>query len=521
MKSNKTSAPVNEIFDTGGVAANMDRHGTNRHGETRWREQASADADRSTMRLGAHEVNRTREQIDRAKAIMKAKKKARFKEYANRLFRRNISEAVFVKYYEIINEDINVNDTVSRMKGLEKKNEPRQGDTTTFGVEDDQGNIMKVTVKSDQAKDFERRLSLELGEIQTDKIYGYQKVEVSMAELLYNLKNEFEIIDVEFPTIPSDAIYNADKATYGEDDTASTAMSQDANMGGDTGMGDEMNGEMGMDTQLPPSDGSELPPEGDEGLDGEMGDDLEGMDEEGLDDDSVEDFTEDQPEGFESMFQGLLQMMTAQAEATKAQAEAEAEKARAMTAEYSAKAAGSVLAREEELARMGAELDKQKQKEKEAKKLSDLAKFRVQQGKTTSGPQFESVFKKVVEENKIVNEELEGETLENEQMIRTALKNAKQQYAPKQGDSPETANYKQQTLAALQQEFDAKAKRLRIARLYNQQIKKTNDNPQNQQQQNQQPNNQQNNQQQQNQQNVNAARNSLNAGQSVKTGTGV
>jgi len=498
-KSNDTSEKIDEIVNTGAVAVNMDRRQL-RSGEADWRREMAADADRSTMRLGAHEVNKTKEQLEKAKALLKAKKRARFKDFAGNIFRRRLANEGIVLTYKILSE-ANIPDVVSRLKGLENKNQPRSSDTTTFGVEDDEGNIMKVTVKSEQAKDFENKLALELGEIQTDKIYGYQKTNISMAELLYNLKNEFEIIDVEFPTIPADVIYNADKASYDNGQNDEFVEGQTDMPPEDSEM-DDMS-DIAQDTQIPPED-SEM--DDMEGMDGDMED---------MDDESVEEFSDEEPEGFESMYQSLIQMMMAQAQAAKAQAEAEAEKARAITAEFTAKAATSELQKEEELARMNAELEKQKEKEKEAKKLANLAKFRVQQGKDFSTDTFEG-FKSPL--NSIM-EQIEGEALENEQMIRKQMTTAKQQYAISASDDPDTRAYKQQTLQATMDELNARLKKTKIATLYNNKLRQKNA---------QQPQqNNQGNQNQQNQQNNNnpnqrdAARGSLNTGQQSNNGGGV
>ena len=67
-------------------------------------------------------------------------------------------------------------------------------DTITFGLETDDGKIVKVYVKADQADDFEKALSTKLGEID------------DIEEVLNELAKEYEIVDVEWPTedVPSD-----------------------------------------------------------------------------------------------------------------------------------------------------------------------------------------------------------------------------------------------------------------------------------------------------------------------------
>ena len=61
-------------------------------------------------------------------------------------------------------------------------------DTVTFGLETDDGKIVKVYVKADQAEDFEKALSEKLGEID------------DIEEVLNMLSKDFEIVDVEWPS---------------------------------------------------------------------------------------------------------------------------------------------------------------------------------------------------------------------------------------------------------------------------------------------------------------------------------
>lgn len=60
-------------------------------------------------------------------------------------------------------------------------------DTVTFGLETDDGKIVKVYVKADQAEDFEKALADKLGEID------------DIEEVLNLLSKEYEIVDVEWP----------------------------------------------------------------------------------------------------------------------------------------------------------------------------------------------------------------------------------------------------------------------------------------------------------------------------------
>lgn len=491
---------ISEVVSTSSIAVNLSPSRKDmRNSEREWRDEVMQ------KRAGISNVDpKTQEQLKRAKELKK-KKSSRisiFNDYLRKFLNKNNRLGEAVSYTLIENYD--VSDVVSRMKGLENKNMPRSSDSVTYGVEDDEGNIMKVTVKGDQAKDFENRLSMELGEIETDKIYGYQKSNISMAELLFKLKNDFEILDVEFPTIPSDVIYNQDKATYGASDNLTNVQnsSNDGVMNNDE-IDVNMNEEGDDMSQMADSSNTVNP--SNELDDGDF--DQENVN---MDDENVEDFdeTDSQQTGYDSIFQSLIQMMTSQAEAAKAQAEAEAEKARALTAEYTAKSAQAELSQQEELARMQAELDDRKKKEKEAKKLADLAKYRVQQGKNSTTPTFESFFTKILEN-------LEVENKETEPMIRRQMSELRMQYQILPTDDIDTQNYKKEALKLKLDELNAKLRLSRITKLFNAKNNQNNkDNSEQQKNQTQQTNNQlqQNNQ---NNTTTNVHRSILNGGQRV------
>jgi hypothetical protein len=60
-------------------------------------------------------------------------------------------------------------------------------DTVTFGLETDDGKIVKVYVNAEQAETFEKALAVKLGEVD------------DIEEVLNELSKEFEIVDVEWP----------------------------------------------------------------------------------------------------------------------------------------------------------------------------------------------------------------------------------------------------------------------------------------------------------------------------------
>jgi len=277
----------------------------------------------------------------------------------------------FTPYTIKIDENFDMESVFSRLSSMEKAGSTKKTEGTTFGIEDDNGNIMKVTVRSDQASDFEQEIATHLADIKTNVIGAPAPRgadEVSIAELLFKLKDRFDIIDVEFPKIPTDVIYNADKASY--------------NAATDTGALDDMGDDLGGMDGAPPADDPNAPldltdyKEPQEAGDDEMGLDME-MD--GMDDsESVEEFPND-PEGSDegSILNKVIDMLKAQAEAETEKAKADAEKARADQARYTAQASRAAVADQEEALRYEVEMEEAKRKEKDAARMADMAKHRI------------------------------------------------------------------------------------------------------------------------------------------------
>ena len=89
--------------------------------------------------------------------------------------------------FGFLTEDANEADQ-QIMNRLDRSVKLDEVDTITFGLETDDGKIVKVYVKVDQADDFEKALSDKLGEID------------DIEEVLNELSKEFEIVDVEWPS---------------------------------------------------------------------------------------------------------------------------------------------------------------------------------------------------------------------------------------------------------------------------------------------------------------------------------
>ena len=237
--------------------------------------------------------------------------------------------------------DFDASDVMSKLDAAQKRAKT-EDDTTAFGLEDSEGRIIKVYVRSDQADDFEDALGDALHGADEDDDEENSSPEI--AEVLYQLKDRFDIVDAEWPEIETDE-------------------EQEQEVGGEESMGAE-GGEEGME-----------PEGGEEGEGGEGGE--EGMEEmgggeggeEGMEDMGGED------EGATSALQQVIDVMKSDAEAKKAEADARTAEARAREAEASAHAASHKVKQEEQVLDMEAYNDNKKEQENETKKLAQLAKY--------------------------------------------------------------------------------------------------------------------------------------------------
>ncbi|MGI0075830.1 MAG: hypothetical protein ACREAU_00295, partial [Nitrosopumilaceae archaeon] len=201
-------------------------------------------------------------------------------------------------------------DVLSKMKAAEKK--IRTEDVAGFALEDEEGNLIKVYVQADQAKDFEHSLGMILGGGDDEEGSDDEEETTSMdiAEALYRLKDRFNIVDVDWGDIVGDS--------EEEQEVAGAPGQAGAAVGGE----------------------AEVPPEGAEGaIPAEGGTEEPGM-EAGV---GAED-----EEGAKTALQQVIDMLKSQAEATKAEADAKKAEYDAKIAEYSAKASGAKVKQEED-----------------------------------------------------------------------------------------------------------------------------------------------------------------------------
>ena len=248
-------------------------------------------------------------------------------------------------------------DVVSKLRAAQEKAN-KEDNTAGFALEDGDGQIIKVYVAADEAEEFERALGAALsGEDEDD---DEENTSLEIAEVLFNLKDRFSIVDVVWPPIDGDP---EEQETTGDgdldDDTDIDAGGEGAE--GDEG-GEDLEGDEGS------LDDAEGDMEADLQADGEgEGEDLEGGDED---------------EGVKSALDAVIDLLRAQADATKAEANAKEAEANAEEAKSNASVAELKMKQEEEVLDMEASGDKVKKAEQEAKKLKDLAKWRHQTAQT-------------------------------------------------------------------------------------------------------------------------------------------
>lgn len=413
-----------------------------------------------------------------SKSQTKNKNKKRFKD----LMKGKIINTFNPRNFLIsVNENFDIESVFSRLSSMEKAGQPKKTEGTTFGIEDDNGNIMKVTVRADQAKDFEYEVATYLADIKMNVVgmpKGRDSADISMAELLFKMKDKYDIIDVEFPKIPGDVIYNADKASYKTDN-----MTQEPDMGEMGDLGGDLPSQTDSDDPFAPLDLTNQP-EDETDMDAAPKDDMElDMEDDLTDDDTVSDFPEEpEPSGEGSILDKVIAMLKSQADADIEKAKAEAEKARAEQARFTAQATQFAQREQEEQLRYELEMEEQKKREKEAKRLADMAKHKISKTLSTLG------------------EAEEGMTPE---MVMRQRQQLAARFKPEPTDTPEDKAYKNAQRNELNREYASKYRQaqnrkrydaIKDQKLKNQKLKQAQDRNKQNDQQNQDGNNQQRNQ---------------------------
>jgi hypothetical protein len=460
---------------------------SDRHGDHAWRSSVAKDKeDRAKS-------DHIQSQLARAKEIKanreKEKKKEKRGSFAN-FFRRKV------------NEEFDMGSIVSQLKGMENSSSDSVSAAVSYGIEDDKGNFMRITVKSDQAKEFEMAIARRMADNKDNTTMGLNSQKQSLPEIVFDLQNEFDILDLEFPNIPKDAVYNQGEATVGQpnqpaDNQSFNQPGVDDQMGGDA-LGADTNGDLGGDL-------------GSDNSGGEFGDDLSGASDLGApvdnsdlglppdetDADNVENFGDESVSDSDpsSLLKSLVDMLKKQAEAETAKANAAAEQARATQAEWSAISANKEVERQEELARVQADLDQKKDREKQAKQYADIARFRVQQGKGALNNMGEGI----EDESFLYASLLEDATqITNIAALQQQKQEITKKYAAEPNDSALDKNFKAAAMRLEMGQINNRIDFLKLTDQYNKQKEQQNQNNNQQNQQNQNQNDNTNNQQNQN-----------------------
>lgn len=249
--------------------------------------------------------------------------------------------------------DFDASDVIAKLKQSAKTAEQRGEDTVAFALEDENGAMVKVWVPDEQADDFQASLEQALSSNDDDE--DDENTNLEIAEVLWELRKDFDIVNVEWGDIPEDQ---------------EEALPADVEVEGGA------EGQMGADGQMGAAGGAEGQMGAAGGAEGEVGAEGEGEMTAEPGEVGMEELGGE--ESAETALQQVISMMAADAAARKAEAEAKAAEAEAEKAKYAAQAAAAKVKQEEEILDMEAYEKAKKEEEGEAKRLAQLAKYKHQ-----------------------------------------------------------------------------------------------------------------------------------------------
>jgi len=231
-----------------------------------------------------------------------------------------------------LSEDVKSNtfastDVISKLDDAEKNNEMKKN-TVAYGIEDSDGNVTKVYVDKEQDEEFKKALG--------DMLQDDEHTDV--AEILFNLRNSFDIKHVVWPKLPEDEEVDnkLDNPEGGAPEGETPPNAEDTTKGA-----------AGEDT-LPGGEGGDMgaPPE-----------DIGGNDS-------------------QSILLKVIDMLRADADAKAAEANAKAKEAEAEQAKLSIHMTNMKVKNEEDMLRAEDHFKKQSEAKKEEDRLAKLAKYR-------------------------------------------------------------------------------------------------------------------------------------------------
>lgn len=256
----------------------------------------------------------------------------------------SVKESTFSSFLKEMADDADFNpaDVIGALSQNVKQSDKIDGSAVaTYGLETDDGGIVKVSVPREQAKEFEAALS---DELRNAKDTNQQDI----AELLFNLNNEFHIVDVVWPQIEEE-----EEPTGPADPNANPAVDPNAAPA-------DPNATPAVDLNAAPVDPSMDP---------------------NVDPMGGTDTTADATDALSK----VIDLMRADIDARKADADARTAEARAREAEAAGKTAEMKMSGDEEMMDAENHFDSQRQDRREAGKLKMLAKYKQQMSSGNNG----------------------------------------------------------------------------------------------------------------------------------------
>lgn len=209
---------------------------------------------------------------------------------------------------------------IAKLKALETKERTDYRNVTVFGLEDSDGGTVRVSVSNEQAAEFEKAL----------QTIRSEEDDMEIPEVLFNLKDKFDILNVEWPEIEED-----------EEEIQTISPQPGAGAEHPEAGSDDLSSELNVDANQPP----------DAGLDANKGQ------------------TQD-------LLTQVIDMMKADAEARKAEAEAKKAEARSRESELALQQTNNKVKQEEQMLDMESYEKSQKEASRETKRLAKLARWK-------------------------------------------------------------------------------------------------------------------------------------------------
>ncbi len=231
-----------------------------------------------------------------------------------------------------------VDGVLSRLRSNLKQTSSKFGtDTVVYGLEDDNGHTVKVTIAADQQREFESKLKSLL---RTEKKLGVKDITTKeLGEILFDIRKEFDILDVVWPKIKGDS----------EEEEITDSSNQNTD-----------NEDLQLDTT---NDSNKI--------DNKSAKDQ--ITDNTLSDDNSSDNTLDNTSGDTSEVKTLLQQII---KMMQTDAEAKMMQAKAQEAKYANDIAQTKMQQQQSVLDMEAYYKQQKKQDTESKQLQQLAKWK-------------------------------------------------------------------------------------------------------------------------------------------------